>query len=146
ILCGFIWPIMDSEFTEDHVVDPVFPAQILSAVTGKEFDEAALSRIGERVFTLQRAIYLREGHKGIEDDNLAESWHTIPTTWDFPNPEMIVPGPGDKAISRQGATVDQRMFEQMRSQYYRYRQWNPKTGIPSKSKLNDLGLAEIEVC
>lgn len=143
ILCGFIWPIMDSEFTEDHVVDPSFPAQILSAVTGKEFDEAALNRIGESVFTLQRAIYLRESHKGIEDDCLAESWHTIPATWDFPNPEMIVPGPGDEAVSRQGATVDRSMFEEMRLEYYMHRQWDPQTGIPSVSKLKEAGLAKI---
>ncbi|NQT72392.1 MAG: hypothetical protein HQ553_06420 [Chloroflexi bacterium] len=143
ILCGFIWPIMDSEFTEDHVVDPSLPAQILSAVTGKEFNEAALNRIGERVFTLRRAIYLREGHRGIEDDYLAESWHTVPATWDFPNPEMVVPGLGDEAVSRQGATVDRGLFEKMRSEYYYHRQWDPETGIPSVSKLRELGLAEI---
>jgi len=143
ILCGFIWPIMDSEFTEDHVVNPAFSAQILSAVTGKEYDEAVLDRIGERVFTLKRAIYLREGHRGIEDDCLAESWHTVPTMWDFPNPEMIVPGPGNEANSRQGAVVDREIFEEMRSEYYKHRQWDPQTGIPSVSKLKELGLAKI---
>ncbi len=143
ILCGFIWPIMDSEYTEDHVVAPSLPAQMLSAVTGSEYDEATLNHIGERVFTLRRAIYLREGHRGIEDDCLAENWHTVPATWDFPNPDMIVPDPGDEAISRQGATVDREMFEEMRSEYYKHRQWDQQTGIPSVSKLKKLGLEEV---
>jgi len=56
---------------------------------------------------------------------------------------MIVPGPGDEAISRQGAVVDRGLFKKMRSEYYHHRQWDPQTGIPSVSKLKELGLAEF---
>ncbi|MBN2098082.1 MAG: hypothetical protein JW753_00640 [Dehalococcoidia bacterium] len=36
----------------------------MSAVTGRDMDEAGLNGIGERVFNLVRAIHLREVHKG----------------------------------------------------------------------------------
>ena len=64
ILCDWLWPIMEMEFSEDHVGDPTLESQIVSAVTGRELDEEGLNRIGERVFNLQRAIHIREGHKG----------------------------------------------------------------------------------
>ncbi len=68
VLCGFLWPMMDSQFTEDHVGDPTLESQLVSAVTGRDVDEGGLNQIGERVFNLNRAVLVREGHRGAPDD------------------------------------------------------------------------------
>jgi len=143
ILCDFVWPIMETPHTEDHVGDPTLQSQILSAVTGKDIDEEGLNRIGERVFNLERAILVREGHRGREDDRLPDAWHTMPLEGDFTNPECIVPGKGDEAVPRIGSMVNREEFERAKDEYYQIRQWDVATGLQIRSKLEELGLKDV---
>lgn len=143
LLCDFFWPVMDSQFTPDHVGDPSLEGKILSAVTGKETDEAGLSVVGERVFNLNRAILIREGHRGIEDDGCPEAWCTLPLRLDMTNPEMVVPGKGDEVVCLKGRTVDREEFATIRRNYYRLRQWNEETGMQTAAKLREVGLGDI---
>ena len=46
--------------------DPTEESQVCRAITGMDVDKSGLYRIGERVFNLQRAILIQEGHKGRE--------------------------------------------------------------------------------
>ena len=143
ILCSFIWPIMDSEFTQDYVGDPTLESQLLSAVTGRRLDEQDLNRIGERVFNLNRAILIREGHRGREDDILPDSRYQIPLKADIANPELLVPGKGGQPLLRKGAMVDREGFEKTRDEYYQLRQWDAATGLQTRAKLEELGLEDI---
>jgi len=143
ILCNFLWPIMYLEGSEDHVGDPTLESKVLSAVTGNGVDEEALNRIGERVFNLHRAILLREGHQGREDDKLPDNWHTMPLEGDFPNPECLVPGKGEEVVSRIGSVVDKEEFERTKDEYYQLRQWDVTTGLQTRAKLEELGLKDV---
>ncbi|MFO8010892.1 MAG: aldehyde ferredoxin oxidoreductase N-terminal domain-containing protein [Dehalococcoidia bacterium] len=143
ILCSFLWPVMDSAKTDDNVGDPALEAGLLSAVTGGLISEEELNLTGERIFNLQRAIYLRDGHQGAADDRLPESWYTVPTRWDMANPEMMVPGKGDRMVSRKGEVVDGEVFENMKTEYYRLRKWEESTGLPTRSVMEDLDLADV---
>jgi aldehyde:ferredoxin oxidoreductase len=143
VLCGFLWPIMDSQFTDDHIGDPSLESQLVSAVTGCDVDEAGLNEIGERVFNLNRAVLLREGHRGAGDDRLPEHWHTTPLKFDLTNPDLLLPGKGDEAVSMKGRVVDKAQFEAMKREYYKLRKWDTATGLPTESRLNDLGLGDI---
>ena len=143
ILCGFLWPIMDLEHSADHVGDPTLESKILSAVTGKDVDEEGLYRIGERVFNLQRAILVKEGHSGREDDILPHSWHTVPLRGDLANPECLVPGKGEEVLSRRGSVVDREEFERTKDEYYQLRQWDVATGLQTRAKLEELGLKDV---
>lgn len=143
VLCSFFWPVMDIEHSQDHVGDPTLETLILSAVTGKDIAEKELYLIGERVFNLQRAILVREGHHGREGDHLPETWHTTPLKGDMANPECLVPGKGDKSISRKGAVIDRQEFERSRDEYYQIRQWDVATGLQTRAKLEELDLADV---
>jgi aldehyde:ferredoxin oxidoreductase len=143
ILCDWLWPIMDIEYSKDHVGDPTLESQVLSAVTGDEVDEEELYKIGEKVFNLQRAILIREGRQGREDDKLPEDWHTRPLKRNPANIECLVPGEGGKVISRKGAVVDREEFERMKDEYYQLRQWDVATGLQTKAKLKELGLEDV---
>ena len=143
ILCDFLWPILNSGLSEDHVGDPSLESQVCSAVTGRVMDELDLYEIGERVFNLQHAIHIREGHKGREDDCLEEFNFNIPLKGDFGNPGCIVPGKDGEVHSRKGMVVERDKFEQMKDEYYQIRGWDVLTGFQKRAKLEELGLRGV---
>jgi aldehyde:ferredoxin oxidoreductase len=144
ILCDFAWPMMDVKHSEEHVGDPTLPSKVFSAVTGKEIDELGLDKIGGRVFNLQRAILVREGHRGRESDSLPDYDHTVPLPLGLgPNPECVVPGKDGGTVSRVGATLDREEFEKMKDEYYELRGWDVTTGLQKKDTLKSLGLDDI---
>ena len=123
--------------------DPTIESQILSAVTGSEFREESLYRIGERVFNLQRAVLAREGSAGRESDKLPEFFFTQPLETEGYDPECIVPGKDGEVISRKGAVVDRAEFEKMKEEYYGLRGWDVATGLQTTAKLRELELQDV---
>ncbi|NQT72957.1 MAG: hypothetical protein HQ553_09335 [Chloroflexi bacterium] len=143
MICDWVYPMLDIPNSEDHMGDPTLESKILSAVIGKEFDEESLNRIGERVFNLQRAILLREGHKAREDDKLPDNWHNTPLKGHIVDPDCIVPGKNGEIISRKGAMVEWKEFERMRADFYQLRRWDVATGLQTREQLKEVGLEDI---
>lgn len=143
ILCDNIWPIIETKYTDNNMGDPTLESKVLSAVTGHEYTEQYLYEIGERIFNLQRAILVREGHRGRIDDTLAERFFTEPLKLDFLNPECLVPGKDGEVISRKVMTVDRDGFEKMKDEYYELRGWDVATGLQIQQQLDSLGLPEV---
>jgi aldehyde:ferredoxin oxidoreductase len=148
ILCDLAWPVFDDASTEDHVGDPTIEGQFLCAVTGSEIDEEELNHTGERIFTFSRAILLREGRKGREDDYLPESQfiereEPIGDLFGMNNPELFLPGNGDEIISRRGKAVDREKFEKIKDEYYQLRGWDATTGLLKRETLINLELEDI---
>jgi aldehyde:ferredoxin oxidoreductase len=143
ILCSYLFPIMFSRNTADHVGDPTVESKILSAVTGGDVDEDGLYRIGERILNLQRAILAREGHRGRACDKISEYNYTKPLKFDLHNPELLSPGKGDEVVSKKGAVLDREKFEQVKDEYYSLRGWDVGTGLQTRAKLEELGLGDI---
>lgn len=147
ILCDFAWPVYDDASTEDHVGDPGLEGRLLSAVTGRDIDEAGLKRCAERIIALNRAILLREGRRGRQDDMLPEFFFIerdefIGDVFGMHNPQLLLPGAGDEVISRRGKAVDRQGFENLLDEYYSLRGWDGPTGYIKKETLEHLDLAE----
>jgi len=143
ILCDFLWPIIWVRFADDHTGDPTMESQVLSAITGKEIDETGLNKIGERVFNLQRAILLRQGWGGRQGDRLLDYLHDEPLEMVFFDPDCIVPGKNGEIVSRKGAKIDRKNFENLKSEYYSLRGWDVPSGLPTEKKLKELGLSDV---
>lgn len=143
VLCERSWPVMDVENSQDHVGDPTLESRIYSAVTGNAMDEKGLNRIGERVFNLKRAILVRDGHRGKEDDQLSEFNYNVPLESDHRNPECLVLGKDGEPVSRKGVVVNRQKFEKMRDEYYQLRGWDIPTGLQTRVKLEELHLEDI---
>jgi aldehyde:ferredoxin oxidoreductase len=144
ILCDFAMNNASTVMhSADHIGDPTLESKMLSAVTGDDRDEEELYRVGEMVFNLQRAIHVREGHRGREFDTLDESFHTRPLRTVGLNPDCKAPGKDGETISRKGEVVDRDKFEAMKGEYYELRGWDVATGLQTKSKLKELGLSDI---
>ncbi|RLG47526.1 MAG: aldehyde ferredoxin oxidoreductase [Thermoproteota archaeon] len=106
------------------VIPPVFYygdlARALTLVTGREFTEAELRLIGERIVNLQRAFNVRLGITR-KDDTLPERF----------TKEPMPRGPA------KGQVVE---LDQMLDEYYTCRGWDLETGIPREETLRRLGL------
>lgn len=148
ILCDFAYPIFDDASSEDHVGDPTLESQLFTAVTGIDTDEEGLNRTGERIFNLYRAILLREGRKGRQDDYLPESQFVereepVYDAFGMFNPDLFLPGAGDEIISRKGKALTKDKFEQMLDEYYELRGWDKSTGLIKRETIQNLDLPEL---
>ncbi len=143
ILCDFLWPIMLVESSTDHIGDSSIESQVLSAVTGNDVDEQELYYIAEKVFNLQRAILIRDGHRGKEDDVLPEACFSKPLDRSTFNPQSLLPGKYGEFMSREGSILDRDKFERMKEEYYSLRGWDINSGLQKDSVLQDLGLGDV---
>jgi aldehyde:ferredoxin oxidoreductase len=147
VLCDLVWPAHDDACTEDHVGDPALESRLLSAVIGREISEEDLYLIGARVFELNRAIMIRDGRKGREEDTLSEacfvSMEEPPADiFDMYNPERFLPGKDDELISHKKAAVDREKFKKLMDEYYELRGWDVETGLLKKENLERFGIPE----
>ena len=79
--------------------------------------------IGERIVNIERAFNVREGLTRA-DDTLPKRMRSEPMPDGF----------------AEGEVVD---LDPMLDEYYRFRGWDPATGLPTRAKLVELGLADI---
>lgn len=114
ILCSFM-PSMGM------VPEDLYGRLISSATGMKEFaDTAYLWKVGERIYNLERMFNVREGF-GSKDDSFPKRFSTEP----------MPAGPSAGQVFE---------AEVLLKDYYQARGWDIKTGIPTQTKLNELGL------
>jgi aldehyde:ferredoxin oxidoreductase len=99
--------------------------EIISAATGWDVTVSELMTTGERIFTLCRAFNVREGITRKDD--------RLPARFSDPLPE----GP------YKGETLSQSMLDRMLDYYYELRGWDQETGIPTRERLEKLGLGHV---
>ncbi len=141
--CDWAFPIIDIPVGEDHVGDPAFESRILSAASGVDCSENDFYLLGERVFNLQRAILLREGHRARDEDFLPDEWHDRPLETHVADPECIVPGKKGRVTSQVGRKVDRDAYLAIRDDFYRLRGWDVPTGLQPIAHLEDLDLGYV---
>jgi aldehyde:ferredoxin oxidoreductase len=107
-------------YSRSALVDPEIFCDILRCVTGTGYSAGDLLRVGERIINAER-IYNLRCNLIREDDSLPDKLTQVPM------PE----GPC------RGETIS---IEEMLRAYYRERGWDPETGIPTREKLEELGL------
>ena len=111
---------------EGIAIKPLLPRhfqRMLTAATGWRVSEGELEIIGERIWNLERLFNVREGMQRRDD---------LPPRRLLEEP--IATGPA------QGERLDRQRYEQMLTEYYRLRGWDPQTGIPTQEKCLELGL------
>ncbi len=95
----------------------------LVAGTGVNYTYEEVMEVGERIKNVERAFIVREGFRRRDD--------TIPR-------RML-----EEATPCGHPPVTQAKFDKMLDEYYEARGWNKRTGIPSRMKLEELGLEAI---
>jgi aldehyde:ferredoxin oxidoreductase len=100
---------------------PVHFQRMLSSATGWDISVQGLEQIGERIWNLER---MREG-KNRQDD--------LPPLRLLEEPVSSGPAKGER--------LEREKYEAMLTEYYMLRGWNPETGVPTREKWLELGLA-----
>jgi len=98
-------------------------ADLMEAVTGLQYAPEEIAMVGERMNNLAKAFNVREGFSRA-DDTLPERLMTEPL----------------KAGASKGQLISPDDLKQMLDEYYTERGWDVETGIPSRTKLSELGL------
>jgi aldehyde:ferredoxin oxidoreductase len=100
-------------------------SKLLHAATGiEEFKDAKyLWLVGERIYNLEKAFNVREGVGTRDSDAL---------------PERILREPVPRLPSK-GQVFE---LDKLLDDYYTARGWDVKTGLPTRRKLEELGLRE----
>lgn len=101
---------------------------LLNLATGWEYDEIEFIKTGERIWNLSRVINFKNGMTKSED--------TLPRRIFKDNVSV---GPGLEK------NLPENIFQEMLNDYYKERGWDPKTGKPTQTKLNELGLDFCEI-
>jgi aldehyde:ferredoxin oxidoreductase len=119
-----IFTLVSCRFHE-FVTPPEAYPPLLGAATGREISPEEFLRVGERIWNLERLYNLGAGFSRT-DDRLPE--------------RCFQPIQGETS---EGAVMDREQFEQMLDEYYSLRGWDAE-GRPTRSKLEELGIAEYE--
>jgi aldehyde:ferredoxin oxidoreductase len=143
ILCDATWPIHQVNSIDDSIGCGTLESRIASAITGRDLDEAALLKIGERVFNLQRAILLRDNWGGRKGDILLDYLHQEPLQSVYWSADCLAPDKDGQAVSCKGARLSLADFEKMKSEYYSLRGWDVESGLLTPASLRDLDLDDI---
>jgi aldehyde:ferredoxin oxidoreductase len=101
-------------------VDEVVSA--MRAATGWDINAQDILRIGERATNMARAFNVREGFTRADD--------TLP--------ERLFQPLENGAL--QGVAISKPDFEQTLDEVYKLKDWDTKTGAPSRAKLRELGI------
>ena len=96
-------------------------SRLLSAIIGKEMDTEKILKIGERIVNIERLFNLREGFTRTDD--------TLPKRL---LEEPLNSGPAKGEVMELDVMLDE---------YYETRGWD-REGIPTKEKLDELGLGD----
>ena len=94
-------------------------ARLLRAITGIDYDVMELTKIGERIYSLERLFNIREGID-MEEDSL---------------PPRFLNEPLKEGFSKDNVVPLKKMLEQ----YYYVRGWD-ENGVPKPNKINQLGI------
>ena len=97
-------------------------ARFMKAITGTDYDVIKLTRIGERIYNLERLFNLREGFSS-KDDMLPSRFLNQPLK-EGPSKDHVVP------------------LANMLKQFYYVRGWD-ENGIPKQEKLKELNISTI---
>jgi aldehyde:ferredoxin oxidoreductase len=101
-------------------------AEMFSTATGVEADKESFNEIADRIWNVERAFIVREGITR-QDDNV----------FGKPTLEPLPSGP------YKGFAYDPKKWGKLLDEYYDLNGWDRETGIPTRARLEALGLADV---
>jgi aldehyde:ferredoxin oxidoreductase len=119
-MCVFLLDMAVPEIAAQNTAD------LMEAVTGLEYTADEVQQVGERINTLAKAFNVQAGLSR-DDDTLPERLMTEPL----------------KGGASKGQLISKEDLKLMLDEYYEARGWDVNTGVPTKAKLQELGLDNV---
>ena len=132
MLCDWLYPRLlrgylskeELQAASDYYGDLDAETKMFVPLTGMRVTTADLVKTGERVRNLDRALHVRNYGRNREMDSCA--------AWLFEYPEKS-----------DGTKLTRPLFERILDLFYAARGWDKKTGVPTRAKLQELGLKDV---
>lgn len=140
-VCDWVYPVMTSGQVErDYTGDVSFEYRLYSSVTGDNVDQEGLNKIAERVWALHRCLTLVQWGDW-KPVNLREEHDQLPERYFISTEDRILPPfpPADPPHP----PLEKDKFEATKVEYYKLRGWDVETGIPTRKRLEELGLKDV---
>ena len=132
-LCNWMWPMTVSPLKErDYIGDTALESHYFSAVTGVKTSEEELDLMGERIFTLHRALTVKQ--MGTMD---MRGKHDVMMDWIF---DM---DPDKKAFTPGTIKMDRDDMQLALTMFYKEMGWDETTGAPTRATLERLDLKYV---
>jgi len=119
-LCKFSTPFLNMELKVKDM------APLFEIATGIKMSEEEMRKIADRIWTLERAFLAREGITRKDD--------------------IIIGRFMDEAVQdgrHKGLAFDRKEWDKMLDEYYDLAGWDRETGVPTRAKLELLGLNDV---
>ena len=132
-LCNWMYPMATSPYKDKgYRGDTTIEAKLFSLATGVETSEEELDLMGERIFTLHRALTVKQ--MGTID---MRNKHDDFRDWIFDT------DPDKKAFTPGTIKMDRDDIQLGLTMLYKEMGWDEKTGAPTKETLLRLGMPEV---
>lgn len=119
---------------------PEAELRFYNAVTGANIGIEESDRLGRKVWNLVRAILIMQGrHRDMEYH--ADYVYDVPTV--HPNYKSVYEDGEWKWSDNIGKKLDREKFDDFKTRYYEFEGWDPRSGWPRRSTLEELGLGHV---
>ncbi len=139
--CDFAWPnFINANAPDMQGATPDGEPRFFNAVTGKNITFEEGLETGRKIWNLDRAIWTLQGrHRDMEVFS-----GYVYTTQSSNTHHMPVYENGKWNYSDCiGRTLDRSRFEEWKTKYYQFEGWDPHSGRPTRSTLEEMGLREV---
>jgi len=132
-VCNWMGPwVASPRFERGYAGDDSLESKFLSLATGRAMDREGLDRVGERIFTLHRALTIRD--MGQVD---MRARHDLVPPWVFEDPNGAAP------FTKGTIRMDRADIALAMDLFYEVMGWDKDTGAPGKARYAALGLADV---
>jgi len=114
----------------------VFESRALSAVTGTDYDVEKLWDSGAKIYNLRRAIMVLREDRSRADDTVNPIWFKAKGDIDITTLQSLK----GQTMSE---PLDREQWESLKDRFYQLRGWDTDTGVPTRPKLEELGMKDI---
>ena len=132
-ICNWMGPWIASPLKErGYAGDDTMESKLYSMATGHKLSRDELDLVGERIFTIHRALTMR----GMNEINMREK-HDLTPDWIYTDKD-------DKpAFSKGTIRMDRADIQKSLDIFYELMDWDKATGAPKSSAYKRLGLADM---
>ena len=132
-VCNWMGPwVASPRWERGYAGDDSLESKFLSLATGRAIDREALDRAGERIFTLHRALTIRD--MGQVD---MRARHDLVPPWIFEDPNGAAP------FTKGTIRMDPADVARAMDLFYEVMGWDKTTGAPTRERYADLGLDDV---
>jgi len=145
LFCDLRWPDFMNLYAPGRIGSTgIAEPKFLNAVTGKDFSFLDGINLGRKIWNLDHAIWTLQGrHRDMV--HFADIIYKKKATWDVDG-KAYMPGIENGKWDYHyyaKRTLDRKKFDEFKTRFYKLQGWDPNTGYPNRSTLQEIGLEYV---